>query len=146
MMLPRSQRKKLDDGARASVAAAREPIDRVSDKRVPFLLVKITDALAISGQTNRWEYSWVRAEVLNNAAKQFQQVPSEAWYTGTAYNAMEGGNNATTVGPGVLVANIPPGFSVKPVAGYVLIFPHRLTDGTERWLFCVPNAIDGICS
>lgn len=145
MILPRSQRKKLDEGARASVAAAREPIDRVSDRRVPFLLVKLTDSTAIAGEVNRWEYSWVRAEVVNNAAKAFQQVASEAWYTGTAYNAIEGANSSTFVGPGVTKANIPAGFSVKPVSGYVLIFPHRLTDGTERWLFCVPNAIDGTC-
>jgi len=145
MMLSRSQRKKLDDGAKASMAAAREPIERLVDKRVPFLLVKITDSVAISGEVNRWEYSWVRAETVNNSAKAFQQVASEAWYTGTAYNAVEGLNSSTFVGPGVTKSNIPAGFSVKPVSGYVIIFPHRMTDGTERWLFCVPNAIDGSC-
>ena len=145
MMLSRSQRKKLDDGAKASVAAAREPIERIADKRVPFLLVKITAATAISGEVNRWEYSWVRAEAVNNSAKTFQQVASESWYTGTAYNAIEGANSSTFVGPGVTKSNIPAGFSVQPVSGFVLIFPHRMTDGTERWLFCVPNAIDGTC-
>ena len=145
MMLSRSQRKKLDDGAKASAAAAREPIERIADKRVPFLLAKITGSTAISGEVNRWEYTWTRAEVVNNSAKAFQQVASEAWYTGTAYNVIEGANTSTFVGPGVTKSNIPAGFSVKPVSGYVLVYPHRMTDGTERWLFCVPNAIDGAC-
>lgn len=145
MIVTKSQQRRIEAGARASRDLAHETSERLKDRRVPFLLAKITASTAISGAVNRWEYTWVRAEVLNDSAKTFQQVAGEAWYTGTAYNTMEGVNNATTVGPGVLTANIPAGFSVKPVVGYVLIFPHRLADGTERWLFCVPNAIDGTC-
>lgn len=145
MIVSRSNRQQMRDGSRAAVAVASERIDRLRDRAVPYLLAKITGSTAISGETNRWEYTWTRAEVVNNASRTFQQVSSEPWYSGTAFNTMEGGNTTTTVTPGVTVSNIPTGWSVKPVSGYVILFPHRCTDGTERWLFCVPNAIDGSC-
>lgn len=145
MMLNRTDTQRLRNGAMAPAIAHRDRVERIASEIVGCVLAKITDATAISGAVNRWEYSWVLAEQLNDSAKTMQERSGEAWYSGTAYNAVEGINNATTVGPGVLVANIPAGFSVKPVQGFVLLYPHRLEDGTERWLFCVPNAIDGTC-
>ena len=146
MMLSRSEKQKLREGARAAAALPAERINRQNDRSVSFLLVKITAYSAITGTTNRWEYQWTRANQLNDSTKSFDVVAGEAWYTGLAYNVAEAANTSTFVGPGVLVSNIPSGFSVKPVEGYVLLFPHRLSDGTERWLFNVPNAIDGYCS
>jgi hypothetical protein len=146
MILGSTQTSQLRKATNAAAVLPKETVDRLNTETVPYVLAKITDASAIPGTTNRWEYSWVIAEQLNNSTKTMQQRASEAWYFGTCYNACEGGNNGTTVGPGVLVANIPAGFSVKPVSGFVLLFPHRMTDGTERWIFCVPNAIDGTCT
>ena len=135
MILGSTQSSQLRKATAAAVTQPKETVDRLN-----------TDSVAIAGATNRWEYSWVIAEQQNDAQKTMNQRASESWYLGTCYNACEGINNGTVVGPGVLVANIPAGFSVKPVTGYVILFPHRLTDGTERWIFCVPNAIDGTCT
>ena len=134
---------------RAAASAARnqphETVDRMNTVEIGVVLAQLTGSTAIPGTTNRWEYDWVIAEQVNNSTKTMQPRASEAWYLGKCYNACEGINDGTIVGPGVLVANIPAGFAVKPVVGYVLLYPHRLTDGTERWVFCVPNAIDGTC-
>ena len=146
MILGSTQSSQLRKATAAAVTQPKETVDRLNTDSVPYVLAKITDSVAISGATNRWEYSWVIAEQQNDAQKTMNQRASESWYLGTCYNACEGINNGTVVGPGVLVANIPAGFSVKPVTGYVILFPHRLTDGTERWIFCVPNAIDGPCT
>ncbi len=144
-MLNRTQQLQLQQGARAPAALSQERYARVSSESVPFVVAKITGSALIAGATNRWTYTWILAQQNNDAQKTFAEVSGEPWYTGTAYNVVEGGNNGTTVHPGVLVANIPVGFSVKPVSGYVVLFPHRMADGTERWVFCVPNAIDGEC-
>ena len=144
-MLNRTDRSNLRQSAQQPTQLAAERYARVTSESVPFVVAKITGSTAITGTTNRWEYEWVMAEILNNATFTHQAVSGEAWYLGTALNVMEGINDATVVGPGVLVANIPSGFSVKPVTGYVTLFPYRLADGTERWVFCVPNAIDGTC-
>jgi hypothetical protein len=146
MMLGKTPSSQLRQATATTAALPKEVNDRLNTVEVPYVLAKLTGSTAISGATNRWEYTWTIAEQVNDSAKTMQQRASEVWYTGTCYNACEGINDGTNVGPGVLVANIPAGFSVKPVIGYVLLFPHRLTDGTERWIFCVPNAIDGTCT
>lgn len=144
-MLNRTQSNRIAASAQQPVQLASERFARVSSASVPMLVAKITGSTAIAGTVNRWEYDWVQAEMLNDATFTHQAVAGEVWYLGKALNVMEGINDATVVGPGVLVANIPGGFSVKPVTGYVTLFPYRLADGTERWVFCVPNAIDGTC-
>ena len=86
-----------------------------------------------------------RAEI--GATGTFASRAGEAWYTGTALNVTEGGNTATTVMPGYTVANIPAGFTVKPIATgcFVMVFAQRRTDGTIQWVFWCENAIDGSC-
>jgi len=134
-MLTRTQTSQLRESTHQPGALATERYSRVSSDSVPMVVAKITNSTAISGAVNRWEYDWVQAEILNDATFTHQAVAGEVWYTGTALNVMEGINDATVVGPGVLVANIPGGFSVKPVTGYVTLFPYRLADGTERWVY-----------
>ena len=139
MILNRTMSRRIDRAANDARAAKREPNVRERERRIESLLVKITSATSIG--TNRWSYAWQRADIDGSNAFDLRASGS----TGTALNTCEATNNATTVGPGYLVANIPAGFSVKSVAGYVVVFPVHRTDGTVRWLFSVPNAIDGTC-
>jgi len=142
-MIPtKSQLLAAQAGVLASQEVARERADRMAAEGVPFLIAKIVSSSSIA--TNRWEYSWKLAEIGSTSSKVFTDV-TDAWYQGTAYNVCEGINTSTLIGPGYLPANIPAGFALKPVEGYVVIFPHRLTNGGDRWFFCVPNAIDGQC-
>lgn len=112
---------------------------------VPYILGKITGNTAISGATNRWEYSWERADI--DGSRAFASRAGELRYFGTALNVIEGGNTSSIVMPGVLVTNIPFGFTVKPIATgcFVLLFPQRRTTRDIQWVFSCPNAIDGIC-
>lgn len=135
----------IRENAAAARALGTESADRIGDRSVPFVLGKITGSTAIAGQVNRWLYTWSQASIGSTSSYLFSQVASEPWYYGDALNVVEGINDATNVGPGVLVANIPAGFTVKPVIGYVLLYPGRRADGSPVWLFCVPNAIDGNC-
>lgn len=145
-MLNRSQQLQLQQGARSPAELSQERYARVSSDSVPFVVARIITAVLIPGAVNRWQYGWEIALQNNDAQKTFGEVIGEPWYTGIAFNTMEGMNDSNQVGPGVVVANIPVGFTVKPVSGYVVLFPHRMVDGTERWVFCVPNAIDGECA
>lgn len=139
-----SDRRRFDNINRTSSALAAEQW-RNKDEAVKFILAKITGSTAISGATNRWTYTWERAEISSTGA--FAVRAGEPWYTGTALNVTEGGNDATTVMPGYLVANIPAGFQVKPIATgcYVMVFAQRNTSGGIQWVFWCENAIDGTC-
>lgn len=134
------------------LAASRRMSDEVvrtnwrnRDEAIPYILAKITGSTAISGANYRWEYTWEAAEI--GSTGQFAVRSSEAWYKGTALNVTEGGNTATVVMPGYLVANIPAGFAVKPIATgcYVMVFARRRTNGDIQWVFWCENAIDGTC-
>lgn len=121
--------------------------DRFSrkDEPVEYMLAKITGNTAISGASYRWEYDWERAEI--SGTKSFASRSPEPWYKGKALNITEGGNTATTIMPGYDVANIPAGFSVKPIATgcFVMVFSQRRTTGDIQWVFWCENAIDGTC-
>lgn len=139
-----SERKTLDETRRTSDGLRRSEW-RGRDEAVKYLLAKVTGNTAISGANYRWEYDWERAEI--TGSRVFQSRPSEPWYKGKALNITEGGNTATDIMPGYLVANIPAGFTVKPIATgtFVLVFAQRDNDGTLRWCFACNNAIDGTC-
>lgn len=74
----------------------------------------------------------------------------------TAINVWELMNTATTIFPGIQTANIPAGFSIGPVSGYVLCYPGYTgevgnTDPEKDnvssiWIFNAPNLIDGECA
>ena len=99
-MLNRTDRSNLRQSAQQPTQLAAERYARVTSESVPFVVAKITGSTAITGTTNRWEYEWVMAEILNNSTFTHQAVSGEAWYLGTALNVMEGINDATVVGPG----------------------------------------------
>lgn len=113
------------------------------------LIGKILSSSPISGATNRWIYTWRKANVDSTASTPDYAFSDsdDAALNGTALNVLEGGNTATTLMPGVTLANLPGGFTVGPVANgcYVLLTPKRLADGSEMYFFCVPNPIDGEC-
>lgn len=149
---------RYDEGRKS---AELEVSARVQAQGIPWMLAKIDSATAISGAVNRWLYTWTRAQLRPTAVgtgHDFQLRAGEAWETGQALNVCEAANSATFVGPGVNPANIPAGFTVQPVSGYVMLWACRRaneTTGTPpvptvgggeiMWLFYAPNAIDGSC-
>jgi hypothetical protein len=139
-----SERKRIDQMAGLAQSVRADQFSRKTEG-VDFILAKITGNTAIGGASYRWEYTWERAEI--GSTRAFASRAGEAWYTGTALNVTEGGNTATTVMPGYTVANIPAGFTVKPIATgcFVMVFAQRRTDGTIQWVFWCENAIDGSC-
>ena len=143
-MLNNTTRNTIRNTSAQALKVTHEHRDRLLQEGVPFIMGLITDFVALPGTTRRWKYQWQAANIGTTNSYLFE-YQSELWYKGEALNVIEGGNSATFVGPGVLPVNIPAGFTVKPVEGYVLLFPGRRTNGTPIWLFCVPNAIDGQC-
>lgn len=113
------------------------------------LIGKILSSSPIAGATNRWVYTWRKADVDSTASTPdyLFSDSDDAALNGQALNVLEGGNTGATLMPGVTIANLPTGFTVGPVATgcYVLLTPKRLKDGAEMYFFCVPNPIDGEC-
>lgn len=143
---------------RADVAADAESIERARDER-PHMLVARIESYTLIG-TYRWLYTWSLAEIQPSSVGggyEFAARAGENWYVGQALNVCEGYNSAGYVGPGIDPANIPAGFDVQPITGYVILFPQNraiiTTPGTppvseggeEMWVFYAPNAIDGVC-
>jgi hypothetical protein len=143
-MLNNSTRNNIKNTQKKANTVATERRDRLLQESVPFIMAEITDHSALPGTTNRWLYTWVCANIGTTSAYLFSSG-AELWYKGNALNVIEAANSASFVGPGIVLANIPAGFTVKPIEGFVLLYPGRRTNGTPIWLFCVPNAIDGVC-
>ena len=140
-----------------------ETMRAVQDEGTPFLLARLDSSTPMPNSVYRWVYAWVRAEIrasgyggAGGTQNDFRDRPGETWETGTAINVCEAANSATFVGPGYNPANFPAGWQVKPVQGYVLLYPARRCDETSggtplsgggalTWLFYSPNAIDGTC-
>jgi hypothetical protein len=152
-MITRTQANRIASVGRGPAQAQAERFERVRDKTIPSLLAFIDSATPIAGATYRWLYAWTRAEIKTTASGtgyDFQSRPGEAFYTGNALNICEAANTASFVGPGIDPANIPAGFDVQPISGYVHLFPmRRITAGAAGgelvWCFYAPNAIDGTC-
>jgi hypothetical protein len=109
---------------------------------VQFMLASITSASAIANY--RWEYSWAEAWMTNtNAAN---KIPGLA---GVAYSVSELTNTATptTYSYGVTSASLPAGFiPVRiPTGTFVVIVPHRKSNGELTWLIINTQALDGSC-
>lgn len=127
-----------DDSVREVVRAARS-------EAVAPVLGMITDFVAISGATNRWLYTWKLIRV--NASHAVVNT-SELWYFAEALNTIEMSNSTTVMHPGITLANLPTGFTVKPISvgTCTMFFPRRLSDtGAIRWVFSVTNVVDGEC-
>lgn len=147
---------------RADVAADAESIERARDERPHMLVARIEGYTPIG--TYRWLYSWSLAEIQPTSVGggyKFDVRSGENWYVGQALNVCEGFNSGGYVGPGIDPANIPAGFDVQPITGYVILFPQNRAivttpgvppapdtseGGEEMWVFYAPNAIDGQCT
>lgn len=147
-MLTNSQKKALYAATdTTNQAVGNERSRRTNDEQLLIVIGKILSATAISGATNRWLYTWRKANVDGTASTPdyaFTDSNDDA-VTGNALNVCEGGNTATRLAPGITVANVPTGFSVQPIEGYVILTPKRLLNGDLMWFFYAPNAIDGSC-
>jgi hypothetical protein len=66
----------MRENAAAARALSTESADRIGDRSVPFVLGKITGSTAISGQVNRWLYTWSQASIGSTSSYLFSQVAS----------------------------------------------------------------------
>jgi hypothetical protein len=109
------------------------------------IIAKITGATSIGA--NRWEYDWT--EVRLDDTKVFTTSTRNSATHGKALNIEEAFNTASGVqGNGVDVDPLPGTFALQSVRGNPVVElagAHRLTDGTQIWLFSETNAIDGAC-
>jgi hypothetical protein len=130
-----------------------QDVARIREWEPTVLLAKITSYSVMPSASYRWIYNWTLAEVSPTTVGNgyaFAPRPGENFYTGTALNVCEAMNSASFVGPGINPANIPAGFAVKPVEGFVLLYSQNRgirqgSGGEPVWLFYAPNAIDGNC-
>jgi hypothetical protein len=109
-------------------------------------LAKIIGATAISGADKRWLYS-LQDAVIGAAATYTPQLNSNS-ITYDALSVSELSNNAVaSYSYGVTKANLPAAFSAVriPNGTYVVVTPHRCTDGSLVWLIINTQAIDGVC-
>ena len=152
-MITRTQSNRINGYARGYNLAGKEQFDRIRSETVPSLLVKIESATPIAGTSSRWLYTWTRAEIQPTSVgsgHDFLARAGEAYYAGNALNICEAANTSTYVGPGIDPANIPAGFDVQPISGFVHIFPMRRKTASNEggelmWCFYSCNAIDGTC-
>lgn len=148
-MLTNSQKKAIYSATdHTNATVGNERARRIADEQLLQVIGKILSSTAISGATNRWLYTWRKASIDGTSSTpdyKFDDSADDAM-TGNAINVCEGGNTSTRLMPGIALANVPSGFSVQPVEGYVILTPKRLNDGTLMWFFYAPNAIDGSCA
>lgn len=112
----------------------------------PWLFAKITSSTAISGTTNRWEYSWEEVSFSSTLGLVTRAYTSTN--AGKAYNLCEFVNNGTGYeGPGWDLATSPTGFSIQPIRECVVqLWPVELDGtGSARWVFFAANVLDGVC-
>jgi len=132
---------------------------RIQSQQTQCILGLIESATPIPGTNYRWLYTWTRAEIRPTSVgsgHDFQPRTAEVWQQGEALNVCEAANSVSYVGPGIDPANIPAGFQVMPIFGYVLLYPMRRNNETSggsptagggelMWCFYSCNAIDGTC-
>ena len=131
-------------------------------REVPWVLMRIKSATAIAGTNYRWRYAIEETGIQAAAGNYAPLVLTDGLYNsagnnhsppGFALNGWELMNTAARIFPGIAVANIPPGFTIGPVEGYVRCYIGYLgkAKGTgtsavsAHWLFEAPNPIDGEC-
>ena len=134
---------------------------------VPVLIMaRITGSHAISGKTATvggvastpiaWLYDWEETFLNGSGAyqnsKTFRRKSSLSSGTlGRAFNGCEGpqimAGSPTVLGPGITIANIPAGFTIKPIANDTVVLMYALgrDNGQPLFFFSCPNAIDGEC-
>jgi len=135
--------------------------------KVPVLIMaRITGSHAISGKTATvggvastpiaWLYDWEEtfidgSGVYQNAKTQRRKSSLSSSTLGRAYNGCEGpqiiASSPTVLGPGITIANIPAGFTIKPIEDDTVVLMYALArdNGQPLFFFSCPNAIDGAC-
>lgn len=126
------------------------------DLRPLHYLCEITSSSLITGENYRYRYT-VKPVTFTNANVEgiVGDVFEEYFGAVTAYNVAEFSNTASVVN-GYEVSNIPTGFSVKPVTGFVLCQPANVGTTTPTppetvgdmgavWIFDRNLIIDGTC-
>lgn len=135
-----------------------EPLEDREDPAVAWCTARIAPVgvrrvrAIVTGSTeispNRWRYSWSEARFVSGKWEALPLGYTEAT-AGFAYNGIESGNSAGGVqGNGVDVANLPAGFSIRPVgvnASISLEGPFIDGDGERFWAFDAVNMVDGAC-
>lgn len=133
----------------------RADLDRVTDapQRQPpvdRLLVRITGATLMTSATKRYAYDWEEAAFTVTTSPSYSVSPAvkSGGLTGKAVSVSELSNDAVgTFAYGVDPTNLPSGFDAVPIptGTYVVIVPHRGSDGILTWLILNTQAIDGTC-
>jgi len=120
----------------------------------PQFLAKITGSALISGEANRYNYTF--AEVVLDITHGF--AARTGGQTGTtALNLCEMSNNANNVAPAVDMngAAYPAGFTMRPIGScidsvqlnvIVMMYNLRDANGNLRQVFALANTHDGTCS
>lgn len=158
-MISRTQSNRIAAVPKALRSVDPERVARIQSERTNCILGLIESATPIPGTNYRWLYTWTRAEIRPTSVgsgHDFIPRTAELWQQGEALNVCEAANSASYVGPGIDPANIPAGFQVMPIFGYVLLYPMRRNNETSggsptagggelMWCFYSCNAIDGTC-
>ena len=112
----------------------------------PWVIAKITGSTLITGQTNRWEYTWEEVE-LTASGVQARSGGLTSTNTTKAINLCEMVNDGTAgEGPGWSLTTAPTGFEIKPVSECcVQLWSVRDTTAAFRWFFNLANVLDGEC-
>jgi len=110
-------------------------------------LMKVVDAVAISGEDARFLYDVVKA-IVQPSANTYRPTTMTETNVFKALSVSELSNHVKPYSYGVTKANIPAGFTaVKiPVGSFVWCVPHRMKDGAFIWLIVNTQAIDGVCT
>ena len=158
-MINRTQSNRIAAVPKALKSVDPERVARIQSERTNCILALIESATPIPGTNYRWLYTWTRAEIRPTSVgsgHDFIPRTAELWQQGEALNVCEAANSVSYVGPGIDPANIPAGFQVMPIFGYVLLYPMRRNNETSggsptagggelMWCFYSCNAIDGTC-
>lgn len=124
----------------------------------PFVWAKIDGASSITGQDNRWRYSWTEVE-LDDATgitdgKFDNWTAKSSGLSGTtstnyALNTTEDVNDDTNISPGIDITggDYPSGFSVQAVLTSTIVRMYLVKEATGplRYVFSIENAHDGTC-
>lgn len=120
---------------------------RIGDEPAVWLkLAKVISSTHITGSDKRYVYT-LQDAVVGATPGYAPQLNSNS-ITYNALSVSELSNNAlASYSYGVVKANLPAGFAaVKiPDGTYVVVTPHRCTDGALVWLIINTQAIDGVC-
>lgn len=101
----------------------------------------------------QWKYTWTRSQIQTSTTAEFVMTDDYSLnYNNGNFYAWNGCEmaylaNGDVNGPGFLNANIPVGYSFKPIClgTHVIMMSERSTDGNLIFVFSIPNAIDGNC-